>query len=201
MSEHIKTYQQGHDGGIYLQCDPSLLHIIQTQVIPSFKKQHPDIQLNVSTNSREQIQESLLNASADYGVYFSCEEEHPILDSRILDEDELVYCSKHDLLSDPLEHTKIMTVPKGNPLYAEQKRLFQQLYLTFPATSCEAAPSILFFAGKNGIGNTILPSKTMANNPDDRHFLTPAPGIFSHHGPSSHPHHASGDQGFRNSAL
>ena len=43
MSEHIKTYQQGHDGGIYLQCDPSLLHIIQTQVIPSFKKQHPDI--------------------------------------------------------------------------------------------------------------------------------------------------------------
>lgn len=184
MSEHIKTYQQGHDGGIYLQCDPSLLHIIQTQVIPSFKKQHPDIQLNVSTNSREQIQESLLNASADYGVYFSCEEEHPILDSRILDEDELVYCSKHDLLSDPLEHTKIMTVPKGNPLYAEQKRLFQQLYLTFPATSCEAVPSILFFLEKNGIGNTILPSKTMANNPDDRHFLTPAPGYFlimAHH--------------------
>ena len=143
-----------------------------------------DIQLNVSTNSREQIQESLLNASADYGVYFSCEEEHPILDSRILDEDELVYCSKHDLLSDPLEHTKIMTVPKGNPLYAEQKRLFQQLYLTFPATSCEAAPSILFFLEKNGIGNTILPSKTMANNPDDRHFLTPAPGYFlimAHH--------------------
>ena len=118
MSEHIKTYQQGHDGGIYLQCDPSLLHIIQTQVIPSIKKQHPDIQLNVSTNSREQIQESLLNASADYGVYFSCEEEHPLLDNRILDEDELVYCSKHDLLSDPLEHTKIMTVPKGNPLIA-----------------------------------------------------------------------------------
>ena len=102
----------------------------------------------------------------------------------ILDEDELVYCSKHDLLSDPLEHTKIMTVPKGNPLYAEQKRLFQQLYLTFPATSCEAAPSILFFLEKNGIGNTILPSKTMANNPDDRHFLTPAPGYFlimAHH--------------------
>ena len=34
----------------------------------------------------------------------------------------------------------------------------------------------------------------MANNPDDRHFLTPAPGYFlimAHH----HPHHASGDQG------
>lgn len=77
-----------------------------------------------------------------------------------------------------------MTVPKGNPLYAEQKRLFQQLCLTFPATSCEAAPSILFFLEKNGIGNTILPSKTMANNPDDRHFLTPAPGYFlimAHH--------------------
>ena len=41
------------------------------------------------------------------GSIFPCEEEHPILDSRILDEDELVYCSKHDLLSDPLEHTKL----------------------------------------------------------------------------------------------
>lgn len=29
-----------------------------------------------------------------------------------------------------------------------------------------------------------MPSKTMANNPDDRHFLTPAPGYFlimAHH--------------------
>ena len=82
------------------------------------------------------------------GSIFPAKKNILFLDSRILDEDELVYCSKHDLLSDPLEHTKIMTVPKGNPLYAEQKRLFQQLYLTFPATSCEAAPSILFFLEK-----------------------------------------------------
>ena len=179
---------------------PVCYTIIQTQVIPSFKKQHPDIQLNVSTNSREQIQESLLNASADYGVYFSCEEEHPILDSRILDEDELVYCSKHDLLSDPLEHTKIMTVPKGNPLYAEQKRLFQQLYLTFPATSCEAAPSISFFLEKMELETPYCLLKQWQITRMTAIFLHRPRDIFSSW-PIIHPHHASGDQGFRNSAL
>lgn len=184
MSEHIKTYQKGHEDSIYLQCDSSLLHIIQTQIVPVFNEHHPDIQLNVSTNSREQIQEALLNASADYGVYFSCEEEHPILDSRILDEDELVYCSRNDLLSDPSELTRTMTVPKGNPLHEEQKRLFLQLYQTLPEPSCEAVPSILLFLEKNGIGNTILPSKTMTDNPNDCHFLSPSPGYFlimAHH--------------------
>ena len=184
MSEHIKTYQQGHEGSIYLQCDPSLLSIIQTQVIPVFKEQHPDIQLNVSTNTCEQIQESLLNASADYGIYFSCEEEHPILDSRILNEDELVYCSKKDPLSDPSELAKTMTVPKGNPLRAEQEHLFKQLYQTVPRPFCEAVPSVLLFLERNGVGNTILPSKAMRDCQEDCHFLTPPQGYFlimAHH--------------------
>ena len=37
MSEHIKAYQQGHEGSIYLQCDPSLIHIIQTQIVSTFQ--------------------------------------------------------------------------------------------------------------------------------------------------------------------
>lgn len=184
MSEHIKTYQQGHEGSIYLQFDSSLLHIIQTQVVPVFKEQHPDIQLNVNTNSREQIQESLLNASADYGVYFSCEEEHPILDSRILSEDELVYCSRSTPLSEPSELSKTMTVPKGNPLRDEQERLFKQLYPTVPRPFCEAVPSVLLFLERNGVGNTILPSKIMRDSQEDCHFLTPSQGYFlimAHH--------------------
>lgn len=184
MSEHIKAYQQGHEGSIYLQCDPSLIHIIQTQIVSTFQEQHPDIQLHITCGNREQIQEALLNASADYGIYFSCEEEHPILDSRILDEDELVYCSKNDIASCSLESAKAMMVPQTNALHREQERLFQQICPACVSSICEAIPSILHFLEKNGIGNTILPSKIFADTPNDIHSFTPPQGYFlimAHH--------------------
>ena len=92
MTAHIHAYQTGHGGGIYLHCDPGLSGILHSQVADSFSKLHPDVNLYIIESGRETAQEALLNASADFGLYFSCEEEHPILDSRILDEDELVYC-------------------------------------------------------------------------------------------------------------
>ena len=68
MSEHIKPINK--DTKAAFTCN--VIQVCSTssrpEVVPCFKEQHPDIQLNVSTNSREQIQESLLNASADYGV-------------------------------------------------------------------------------------------------------------------------------------
>ena len=138
MSAHIHAYQTGHGGGIYLHCDPVLSGILRRQVAGSFRRLHPDVNLYIIESGCETAQEALLNASADFGLYFSCQEEHPILDSRILDEDELVYCFGSADCPDPgqdnhvpvpvsaaMQPRRIMLAPKDSALRLERDGLLK----------------------------------------------------------------------------
>ncbi len=162
MVKHIQTYREGHGGGIYLQCDPTLADMVRTQAAAAFRDLHPDMQIHIVEGQRETTQESLLNASADYGLYFSCEEEHPILDSRIVAEDELVYCFgtrpvSGEPLSWRLPSRPIMLAPKGSTLRIEQDRILENLFDTSPSIVCEAHPHILRTLADIGMADTILP--------------------------------------------
>lgn len=167
MMEHIRTYRKGHGGNIYLQCDPVLAETLRSQAIENFCRLHPDMQLCVVEGSRQEIQESLLNASADYGLYFSCEDEHPVLDSRIIASDELVYCFGSDAgeppaLSGRLPSRPIMLAPKGSSLRAEQDRLLENRFDAPPVLVCEGRLSILQALASSGAADTILPRKRLS---------------------------------------
>lgn len=181
MSERIRAYRSGHGGGIHLQCDPCLAGMVQQHVAEDFHRLHPDVNLFLTENSREATQEALLNASADFGIYFSCEEEHPILDSRILDEDELVYCwgrsesDSGERSAADVSPRQMMLAPGGSTLRAEQDRILaeQNRFLTeqdrFPAEAygrppvvvCEAQPEILQILCRTGAADTILPAQLL----------------------------------------
>lgn len=171
MSGRIHAYQSGHGGGIYIQCDPILTDILQTHVNDSFRRLHPDVNLYIVESSREAAQEALLNASADFGLYFSCEEEHPILDSRILDEDELIYCFGTDppsiIAQDmPMSHLltprRVMMAPPNSALRAEQDRLLDEYLESPPEIVCEARTGILQLLARAGAADTILPLHSLA---------------------------------------
>lgn len=182
MSGHIHTYQSGHGGGIYLQCDPCLVNFLENRVTGSFHALHPDVKLSVVESGRGRCQEALLNASADFGLYFSCKEEHPILDSRILDEDELVYCPGAQPLatqppapsSAPMQYLRllpghhqeaegqIMLAQKDSALRMEQERIFSMLFEQPPAPVCEAQPDILHSLAQLGAADTILPARCLS---------------------------------------
>lgn len=158
MSQHIQDYRQGHGGGIYLQCDPILTGAIRSRVEQEFARLHPDVKLYLVESDRKSAQEALLNASADYGLYFSCEEEHPILDSRILDESPLVYCTGADAPPFPpaLPHRLMLATP-GSTLRLEQDRILDGLFSAPPEIVCEARPDILKVLAQAGAADTILP--------------------------------------------
>lgn len=193
MSEYIHAYRIGHGGGIYLQCDPVLTGRIRDQVEPVFRNRHPDVNLYLVESGRDLTQEALLNASADLGVYFSCQEDHPILDTRILAESELVYCDAREQSGDRTQ----MPLPSGNfplaerdrqgpdpresapgeaevpypimlatadsTLRAEQDRLMAEFGKTPTVLVCQATQPILRLLTHSGAADTILP----------RHFLPP----------------------------
>lgn len=178
MSAHIHAYQTGHGGGIYLHCDPDLTDIVQEYVTDSFRRLHPDVNLYIIESGRAQAQESLLNASADFGLYFSCEEEHPILDSRILDEDELVYCFADNPPADKvtdgpgsahvpipasaaLQPRRIMLAPDNSALRLEQDRLLGEWPKLPGAVVCQARPDILRTLSLCGAADTILPVRSL----------------------------------------
>lgn len=179
MMEHIRTYREGHGGSLYLQCDPSISHIVREQILPAFHTLHPDIQLYIVEDTQQNTQESLLNASADYGLYFSCEEEHPILDSRIVAESQLVYCFgtdfplKNSFQKDgtPFLHTlppllpprPVMVAPEGSALRMEQDRLLENLYDGPPMIVCQAQEHILQMLAHNGAADTILPVQFLSS--------------------------------------
>ena len=174
MSAHIHAYQTGHGGGIYLHCDPGLSGILRRQVAGSFRRLHPDVNLYIIESGCETAQEALLNASADFGLYFSCQEEHPILDSRILDEDELVYCFGSADCPDPgqdnhvpvpvstaMQPRRIMLAPKNSALRLEQDRLLGEWTGLSGAVVCEARHDILRTLAGCGAADTILPARSL----------------------------------------
>lgn len=173
MVKHIQTYREGHGGGIYLQCDPALAPAVRSQVVTAFRKLHPDMQLHVVESSRQEAQEALLNASADYGLYFSCQEEHPILDSRIIAEDELVYCFGEDQAAagasfDRLPSRPVMLAPKESALRMEQDRLLEKLFDSPPSIVCEGLPHILRSLAEIGAADTILPKQSLSPKSESR---------------------------------
>lgn len=154
MSQHIHAYRIGHAGGIHLQCDACLADTLRNEIRAAFASLHPNVNLYITASNRDDTQEALLNASADFGLYFSCEEKHPILDCRILAESELVYCfgNQPDLPQRPMA-----LAAAGSDLRAEQDRLLSGLTEISSKTVCEAQMDILQLLSQNGAADTILP--------------------------------------------
>lgn len=165
MSEHIHAYRIGHAGGIHLRCDACLADILRDKIQPDFTSLHPNVKLHITESSREEssreaTQEALLNASADLGLYFSCEEEHPILDCQILAESELVYCfgsMPPDTAESLLPPRSVALATIGSDLRAEQDRLLSDLTEVSGRIVCEAQVDILRLLSEKGAADTILP--------------------------------------------
>lgn len=162
MMDHIQSYRKGHGGSLYLQCDPVLAETVRREIVTAFCRQHPDVQLQVVESCRQEAQEALLNASADYGLYFSREDEHPILDSRIVAESELVYCFGSDWaapfeIPGKLPSRPVMVAPEGSSLRAEQDRLMENLFESPPVIVCQGQLHILLALAQAGMADTILP--------------------------------------------
>lgn len=192
MTQHIHDYRIGHGGGIYLQCDPSLAEIVNNYVMDDFRSLHPDINLYIVESDRDTAQEALLNASADFGLYFSCEEEHPILDCRILSESELVYCfgpplpdetcrmdgsrqTSYPALSRPMPARQVMLSPDKSALRIEQNRLLNDLFEEPPPIICEAQLNILQLLSQKGAADTILPVHFLPQEAQPRCVSFPQP--------------------------
>lgn len=164
MEEHIRAYRQGHGGHLHLQCDPSVALVLRNHICDSFSLLCPNVSLSISEGSREEIEESLLNASADLGIYFSSQEDHPILDSRILAETELVYCCGNTR-ENPV---RIMTALPDTAFYQEQTRLFAEQNETPGSIVCESELSILRFLAAVGAADTILPAGLIPEEAKER---------------------------------
>lgn len=184
MSEQLHDYRIGHGGGIYLQCDPALTPRIQECAAKEFHRLHPDINLSLAEGTQEEAQEALLNASADYGLYFSCEKEHPILSSRILAESELVYCFSSKPPADrpadsesvgPMAPRPVMLAPVNSALRVEQDRLLSEIFDSPPPIVCEAQIHILRLLAAKGAADTILPVHDLPQEalPRCRSFFQP----------------------------
>ncbi len=176
MSDHIQSYRKGHGGGIHLQCEPTLADAIRSRAEPEFARLHPDVNLQIAESDRNSIQEALLNASADCGLYFSCEEKHPILDSRILKESRLIYCSADAALNFPPDSPrKLMLASAGSSLRMEQDRILEGLFPKPQKIVCEASPDILKTLTRTASADTILPQDLLPKEALPRCHALPGP--------------------------
>ncbi|HIT64163.1 MAG TPA: LysR family transcriptional regulator [Candidatus Ventrimonas merdavium] len=167
MKEYIRAYQKGRGGGIYLQCDEWLPDEALQSAAAAFQELHPDIQLHLEKTRQQEVTEALLNASADYGLYCSCQEKHPILNSHVIAKSELVYCFGPGVpplrpipLADPAEQLAgrpLMLCRKESSLRLEQDRILDLLQKGTPRIVCEASIPILQRLAVSGAADTILP--------------------------------------------
>lgn len=167
IDHYAASYRQGHGGSIFLKLCPELLPYVKEQLSLSFSKLHPDMQLCIEESSREETQEALMNASADLGLYLSCEREDAVLHQECLDMDELIYisgnhmplpCGQELLLNHTLPSRPFMTTfRKEGSLREEQGRLALELFSEPPEIICEAKLDVLRRLVYDHVGDTILP--------------------------------------------
>lgn len=184
MMLHIETYRKGHGGGIYIQCNPSLAFLLKNTIVEVFRKKFSDVSVHMEESSREDTQEALLNASADFGFYFTSEKEHPILDNRILAENELVYCF-HGNIPDyitpgrplpmiPPNRPLILSAP-GTDLRTDQNHILEKYCSAPPQIICEAQLDILRFLIDSKIADSIIPRSLLCPDALSRSCPLPQP--------------------------
>ncbi|WP_242875616.1 LysR substrate-binding domain-containing protein [Anaerobium acetethylicum] len=195
METHLHSYRIGHGGGIYLQCDFGLAKYIEEQIKRQFHDLFPDVKLFVSETSRHDIEESLQNASADFGLYFSCSPKHPVLECQIIAKSELVYCNPTQasmtkaqdaiLLNRSISPGQVMLCQKGSSLREEQVRIFTDLYESPAEITCEANISILLHLAAEGIADSVLPVDQLSSEAAKRSIPFKQPQeyhlMLSHH--------------------
>ncbi len=163
MNHYIHSYQKGRGGGIYLYCDSMAAPILKGEAASAFAGLHPEVTLHIQEKTRGEIEESPLNASSDLGVYFSCQNRHPILNCRILAQSRLVYCFGSGSWKKDLSNPRIMAAPPGSALRDEQDRLFEKLALAPECIVCEAQLDILRTLSDSGAADTILPCDCLSH--------------------------------------
>ena len=166
MERYLHAYRQGHGGRLFLRCDPMLKPLFQ-QVEEEFSARFPEVELAVVESSDEESRDALLNASADLGLFFTCQPRHPVLRQEILGLTELVYCADGDrpleglrggdTLPGPLSDREVMLAPAGTTLRREQDALAETLYAQPPAVVCEARFSLLRKLAALGGADAVLP--------------------------------------------
>lgn len=165
MMERLHNYKARHGGGIYIQCDPDLLPYLDS-ARKHFAALQPGVTLFIGASNQEETQEALLNASADFGLYFSCRDTHPVLDCLVIAKSQLVYCfgsntpagwQKDAPIPKPLSSRHVMLGPVGSTLRAEQERLYTELFDSSPTVVCEGQAHILQLLSTDGTADTILP--------------------------------------------
>lgn len=181
MTEHIRAYQQGHGGGVFLHCDPGLISLVRDQAAAEFHRLHPDMQLHLVEGGQQETQEALLNASADYGIYLSCQRSHPILECRIAAQSQLVYCFGKDVTApdqkvfSSVSSRPLMLSQTGSALRTEQDRILGTLWETPPSIVCEARTPLLVKLAILGEADTILPLDLLPHSIRFRCISLPQP--------------------------
>ena len=84
MFAHTKSYRQGRGGKLYISCDPLFAKALRDHALPAFCARHPDIQLTIREENREQTLESLMNSSTDLGIFLSSQPRQDLLHCQVL---------------------------------------------------------------------------------------------------------------------
>lgn len=167
MFAHTKAYRQGHGGHLYISCDPLFAQELRDYAVPMFHARHPDIELIITEANQEQTLESLMNSSADLGVFLSSEAQHTLLHCDVLTLTELVYCfapgscpegwQPGDLFPSGLAARPQLLAQPSSTLRGLQDALLPQIFSEMPPAACEGQMHILRQLANLGIADSLLP--------------------------------------------
>ena len=180
MEAYIKAYRKGHGGRLFVHCDTEVAGMFRSRVEPAFSKGCPEVSIALVEGNSEQICESLLNASADIGIYMTCKKEHQVLRQRILCETELVYCAssaedagslgKDGILNSTIPSRRIMLAPAASTLRLEQDAAHSMRVPDSPKDVCQAELPLLCELTQSGSADAVMPLHILTEQVRARSF-------------------------------
>lgn len=164
LSRHLRAVEE-------MVGTPLFAEALRDHALPAFCARHPDIQLTIREENREQTLESLMNSSTDLGIFLSSQPRQDLLHCQVLTLTEMVYCfapcrcpegwQPGDLFPGGLDPRPQLMAPAGSTLRTLQDALLPQMFGQLPPAACEADTSILRQLANLGIADSLLPLNLM----------------------------------------
>ncbi|MBR1707329.1 MAG: LysR family transcriptional regulator [Clostridia bacterium] len=158
MEKSIEKYRKGHGGHICIACNSMIARYFLAHTQSVFEQDCPEMRLALVRDSSKQIQEDLLNASADIGLYFTNTRKQKDLHQEVLASCHWRYCpAKGKGLPQAEEKVRIMLGMDGTELRQEQELVLADLFESPPHVVGQAELQILLEMLESGMADTLLP--------------------------------------------
>lgn len=144
------------------------LSVLRKEICPRFHQLYPETLLNISIGTASDIQQNLINGTADFGLFWGNEIESPFFTCKSLFGSDMVFCLPEEKLISTPGHpgrlgswmpaeAQFLLSRRTSYMRHLQEQILEEQGIHSPQIGGELSPTLLKELLRSGFGHAIIP--------------------------------------------